>query len=148
MGRVPHAVARVFFIPRSRYLYSQKQRSNSSRIRINLWCCTALKHPRQTDNAPRMDRSGCGQVPSGMGSQCIQPVDDLAVAAAPLNQTIEPIAAITLALFTAHAKQLELADEIAEDDCAVAGHGDHDRIENLASIKKRGAQRFRQTRPR
>ena len=35
---------------------------------------------------------------------------------------VEPIAAIAHTLLTTHAQYIELADEIAEDDCAVAGH--------------------------
>ena len=38
------------------------------------------------------------------------------------SQLIEPINA-------GHAQQIELTDEVAEDNCAVAGHGDYDRIE-------------------
>ena len=45
------------------------------------------------------------------------------------NETGHDIAAIPPTFLTSDAQHFELADEIAEDDCAVAGHGDHDRIE-------------------
>jgi hypothetical protein len=46
----------------------------------------------------------------------------LAVPATLLDETGEAIAAVTLALVATHAQHFGLADEIAEDDCAVAGH--------------------------
>ena len=36
---------------------------------------------------------------------------------------IQLIAAVAPTLLTGHAQQIELADEIAEYDCAIAGHG-------------------------
>ena len=65
------------------------------------------------------------------------------VAATFLDETIKPITAVAPAFGTGHAQHIELADEVAEDDCAVARHSDHDRIENLASIlsKKEVARR-------
>ena len=64
----------------------------------------------------------------------IEPIDNLAIMATLIDEAGEAVAAITPALLAGHAQQIELDDEIAEDDCAVAGHGDHDRTENLASI--------------
>jgi hypothetical protein len=69
-----------------------------------------------------------------ISGQFIEPIDDLAIAATPLDETIQPITAVASALLTTHAQHIELADEIAEDDCAVAGHGNYDRIESLACI--------------
>ena len=40
-----------------------------------------------------------------------------------IDETIQPITAVAPALLAGHAQHIELADEIAEDDCAVAGHG-------------------------
>ena len=58
-----------------------------------------------------------------MSGEGVQPIDYLAVAATFLNQAARVTATIAPAFVTAHARQIELADEIAEDDCAVAGHG-------------------------
>jgi len=55
----------------------------------------------------------------------IQPIDDLAVAATISDQALHLIAARTTTLIARHPKVIELADEVAEDDCAVAGHGGH-----------------------
>jgi hypothetical protein len=43
-------------------------------------------------------------------------------AATLLDETIQPITAIAPAFLTTHAQHIELADQIREDDCAVAGH--------------------------
>ena len=51
----------------------------------------------------------------------------LARAATILGQAIEPVATGAATLVTGHAQYIELADEIAEDDCTVAGHGDNHR---------------------
>jgi hypothetical protein len=51
----------------------------------------------------------------------IQPIDDLAVATTIINQALHLIAAVAATLVTGHAQQVELAGEVAEDDCAVAG---------------------------
>jgi hypothetical protein len=57
-----------------------------------------------------------------LGSQLIEPIDELGVAATLTNEAGQDIVAIAPALLTTHAQHIELADEIAEDDCAVAGH--------------------------
>ena len=54
------------------------------------------------------------------GSQFIEPIDELGIAATLTNETGEDIAAIPPAFLTSHAQHIELACEIAEDDCAVA----------------------------
>jgi len=55
--------------------------------------------------------------------QSAKPVDQLCVPATVLNQTIKMVATGATALLTVHVQHIEFADEIAEDDCAVAGHG-------------------------
>ena len=57
-----------------------------------------------------------------IGSDLIEPIDQLGIAAALRNETVQSITTIAPALLTTHAQDIELADEIAEDDCAVAGH--------------------------
>ena len=39
-----------------------------------------------------------------------------------LDEAVQPITTVAPALLATHAQEVELADEIAEDDCAVAGH--------------------------
>jgi hypothetical protein len=51
----------------------------------------------------------------------IQPIDDLAVAAMVIDQALHRIATETPALVARHATIIELADQITEEDCAVAG---------------------------
>jgi hypothetical protein len=55
----------------------------------------------------------------------IQPINDLAVAATIIDQALHLIATIAAAFLTGDAQHFELADEIAEDDCAVAGALNH-----------------------
>ena len=57
-----------------------------------------------------------------LGRKFIEPINELGVAATLLNQTVQPITTIAPTLVAAHAQHIELADEIAECDCAVAGH--------------------------
>jgi hypothetical protein len=52
----------------------------------------------------------------------IQPIDKFAVTATLVDQLGQAITAIAPAFLTGHAQHIELANEIAEDDCAVAGH--------------------------
>jgi hypothetical protein len=56
------------------------------------------------------------------GCQFIEPIDELGIAATLTNETGEDIAAIPPTLFAGDAQHIELTDEIAEEDCAVAGH--------------------------
>jgi hypothetical protein len=58
-----------------------------------------------------------------VGGQFIQPVDDLAVTGAPFDQTGKPIIPSAVTLGARHPQAIELAEQIAEYDCAVAGHG-------------------------
>jgi hypothetical protein len=58
-----------------------------------------------------------------LGSQFIDPINELGIGAALTNEAEEDIAAIPATLLTGHPQYVELADEIAEDDCAFAGHG-------------------------
>ena len=53
----------------------------------------------------------------------VQPIDYLAVAATLLNQAAQAIATIASAFVAGNAQHFGLADEIAEDDRAVAGMG-------------------------
>ena len=64
----------------------------------------------------------CAQSSRAFGCQFIEPIDELGVAATLLDESIQPITAIAPALGAGHAQHIELADEIAEYDCAVAGH--------------------------
>ena len=58
-----------------------------------------------------------------VGSLFIEPIDELGIAATFLDEPREEVATISAAFGTVHAQHIELADEVAEDDCAVAGHG-------------------------
>ena len=55
------------------------------------------------------------------GGQLIEPINQLRITSAFLDETVEPIAAIASALLTKDAQDIELADEIAENDGTVAG---------------------------
>lgn len=57
-----------------------------------------------------------------LGGQFIEPINELGIAAPLVDKPGEAIAAISPALLAGHAQHIELADEIAEDDCAVARH--------------------------
>ena len=57
----------------------------------------------------------------------VEPIDQLGIATTFFDETIHRITAVAPALFASNAQHIELADEIAEYDCAVAGHGDHHR---------------------
>src|SRR5262245_35450830 len=56
------------------------------------------------------------------GGEFFQPINKFAVAATLVDQLGETIATIAPAFVTGHAQHIELADQIAEDDCAVVGH--------------------------
>jgi hypothetical protein len=57
-----------------------------------------------------------------IGGEFTEPIDNLGITATGFNQPIQAIAAGALALAASHAQYIELADEIAEYDGAVAGH--------------------------
>ena len=58
-----------------------------------------------------------------MFGELVQPVDHLCVAPMLFDQIVQLIVASTSAPLTSHLHGIELADEVAEDDGAVAGHG-------------------------
>jgi hypothetical protein len=90
-----------------------------------------LKHPRQilASRTAWIIHVVCNLL-RALGSQFIEPIDELGIAATVTNETGHDIAAIPRTFLTSDAQHFGLAEEIAEDDCAVAGYGDHDRIEN------------------
>ena len=51
----------------------------------------------------------------------IKPIDQLGVATTTLDQAVQSVTAIASALVASHAQQVELADQISEDDRAIAG---------------------------
>ena len=55
-----------------------------------------------------------------LGRQFIQPINELGIAATLLNEAAQSITSIAPAFVAGHAQHIELADEIAEYDCAVA----------------------------
>ena len=56
-----------------------------------------------------------------LGCQFIEPINELGIAATLLNEAVQSVAAVALALVATHAQHIELADEIAEYDGTVAG---------------------------
>ena len=62
-----------------------------------------------------------------IGGNLIDPIDYLAVTPMLINQMLHSITARTPALVTRDAQHIELADEVTEYDCAVAGHNDNHR---------------------
>jgi hypothetical protein len=92
-------------------------------IRHRLLAHLALQHSRQIP-APCTTRiiHIAGLFLRTVSGQFIEPIDDLAITATLIDEAGEAVAAIAPALLTTHAQQIELANEIAEDDCAVAGH--------------------------
>ena len=46
----------------------------------------------------------------------------LAITATLLNETMQPVTTIASTFVATHAQHIELADKVAEDGCAVAGH--------------------------
>ena len=88
--------------------------------------------------AHRTNRSCCGPVHRlALDELTADCSNELGIAATFLDEPREDVATFSSAFGTGHAQHIELADEIAEDDGAVAGHDDHDRIENLASMSKK-----------
>ncbi|MGA7737819.1 MAG: hypothetical protein WCB22_20580, partial [Pseudolabrys sp.] len=57
------------------------------------------------------------------GGQFIEPINELGIASTLLDETAQAVTTIAPALVAGDAQQIELADEIAEYGCAVAGHG-------------------------
>jgi hypothetical protein len=57
-----------------------------------------------------------------VGSDLIQPINDLAVAAPVSNQALHLIATRATTLVARHLKVIELADKVTEYDCAVTWH--------------------------
>jgi hypothetical protein len=62
-----------------------------------------------------------GNLLRAFGGQFIEPIDDLGAPAPLIDETGQTIAAVSPTLAASHAQHIELADEITEDDCAVAG---------------------------
>jgi hypothetical protein len=58
-----------------------------------------------------------------LGCKLSEPISEFCIAATLLDETIQPVIAVTPAFLTTHAKHIELADEIAEYGGTVAGHG-------------------------
>jgi hypothetical protein len=65
-----------------------------------------------------------GNLLRAFGCKFTEPIGDLGIAATLLNETIQPVIAVTPAFLTTHAKHIELAGEIAKDSATVAGHFD------------------------
>jgi len=63
-----------------------------------------------------------GNLLRAVGCEFIQPIDDFAVAASLFDQALHLIATGAGAFGAMDIKHVELAGEITEDDCAVAGH--------------------------
>jgi hypothetical protein len=82
-----------------------------------------LQHPRQI----RAFRTAwvvhvVRNVPLTLGGDLIEPIDKLRVTATTLDQMIYSVATGAATLGASHPQHIELAGEIAEYDCAVAGH--------------------------
>ena len=72
----------------------------------------------------RIDRSYCALIFfRAAGGDLTQPVNELGVTATIIDQALHLIATVAAALGTGHAQAIELAEQITEYDCAVAGHG-------------------------
>ncbi|MGB8140654.1 MAG: hypothetical protein WCF52_09215, partial [Pseudolabrys sp.] len=61
--------------------------------------------------------------PGTIGGNLVEKIDDPSIGAVIFNQAIEPIATGPATFITGYAQHIELAGEIAEYDCAIAGHG-------------------------
>src|SRR5262249_12913335 len=83
----------------------------------------ALQHSRQirTPRSAPVTHIMC-RLLRAVGGDFVEPIDDLCVAATLFDQTLHLIATGAAALGAVDIKHIELADQIAEDDCAVAGH--------------------------
>jgi len=66
--------------------------------------------------------SYCGNLFRALGCQFIEPINDLGIAAALIDETRETIATIAPTWTASHAQDVELADQITEYDCTFAGH--------------------------
>ena len=84
-----------------------------------------LQHPRQigTPRTAWIVHVVCNLL-GAVGGDFTEPVDQLGIAATLLDQTIKTITTRARALLTVDVQHIELADQITEYDCAVAGHGD------------------------
>ena len=69
----------------------------------------------------------------------VEPIDDLCIAATAQNQTFEAVGTATLALRANDTQHIELADEVAEDDSAIAGRMDGNQTASLSSLLARKA---------
>jgi hypothetical protein len=69
-----------------------------------------------------------------VGSKLIEPIDHLSIAATLIDEAGQTITAITPAFVTAHAQHIELADEIAEYDCAVRAMHQYDKLGLLVPL--------------
>ena len=80
------------------------------------------------------------------GCKLTEPIDELCIATTLLNETVQPITTVAPTFLTGDAQHIELANEITEYDCAVAGHGDNHRtasaILNAASRAARRASLY------
>jgi hypothetical protein len=63
-----------------------------------------------------------GNLLRALGCQFTEPIDDLAITATLLNETMQPVTTIASAFVAGNAQHIELADKVAEDGCAVARH--------------------------
>ena len=63
-----------------------------------------------------------------VGSKLIEPIDHLSIAATVIDQAAQGIAASAPALFASDVQHIELADEIAEYDCAVRAMHQYDKL--------------------
>ena len=63
-----------------------------------------------------------GAIFFGHSAVSIEPIDELGIATTALDQAVQSVTDVPPALVASDPQQIELADQISEDDCAVAGH--------------------------
>ena len=105
-------------VPSSKFKSGPRQRRNVLR-----WVVLSAKTP-SPNPAPSTARiiHVAGNLLQALGCKFIEPINELCITATLLDETVQLITAIAPALLTGYSQHIELADEIAEDDCAVAGH--------------------------
>jgi hypothetical protein len=57
-----------------------------------------------------------------VGCKFIEPIDHLGITAALIDEARQPVTAVAPAFLAGDSYQIELADQIREDDCAIARH--------------------------
>src|SRR5215471_2481705 len=73
-------------------------------------------------------------LPRAVGRDLVGPIEQLGVNAVAFDQPMELISTPTAALAALDVEHVELADQVAEDDRAVAGHYNHPSTRNARSI--------------